>query len=662
MRAVALFASGVGYFQHAGSVAAPGEVRLSFKEEQIDDLLKSLVVEDVDGGAALQAVYPSREPLERLLAGLQVDLSDNPGMGELLTRLRGARVSLTFQGEALTGRIISAEQRPVTMDHKGEGINDWVVNLSAEDGVLRSLPWRDVRNLQVLEDRVRQDLGRALELLDGNRGRERREVVIPIPGQGSKRVRLGYVMESPVWKSAWRLSLPALDAKTDKGRLQGWAVVENQSGQDWHDVRLTLASGRPISFIEELSKPWYRPRQRIVDPLRLRGAIERELEVQNRSQAERQVQMQVQNAIPQAAAAKAARRPPEAPPPEDRSVARLGGEPPWEMAIPDPGPEAILASGEQAGETFIFKVEGVNLDRGQGAMLPIVSAPVEVERLTLFDTTLTGGGRSMRALKMVNTTGGALSPGPVTLYDGDLYAGEARFEHLSAGADQLLSYALDLDVEVVHQSKPSQRRLESVKVVKGVLELSRREKRIHRYTIRNRGKESRQVVVIQSRDAGWDVVAPANRKTTGRHWRFPLIVAGGAAMPLEVEEEHLQSQQVALLHTSESALRLLVSEEGMEASVRKGLEGVLSRQRELEEVEQQIKVQQEERHRLEQEQARLRDNLKTAPGDSHFHARMLEKLDAVENRIEEVSGQTEKLRKDLENGKAALEKELMQMS
>ncbi|MBF0461966.1 MAG: hypothetical protein HQL87_11265 [Magnetococcales bacterium] len=343
-------------------------------------------------------------------------------------------------------------------------------------------------------------------------------------------------------------------------------------------------------------------------------------------------------------------------------MTRSGNETPWEMAIPDPGPDAILASGEQAGETFVFKVEGVNLDRGQGAMLPIVSAPVEVERLTLFDTTLSGGGRSMRALKVVNTTGGALSPGPVTLYDGDLYAGEARFEHLSAGADQLLSYALDLDVEVVHQSKPSQHRLESVKVVKGVLELSRREKRTHRYHIRNRGKESRQVVVIQPREAGWDVVAPADRKATGRNWRFPLLVAGEAAMPLEIEEEHLQSQQVTLLHTSESALRLLVAEEGMEASMRKALEGVLARQRELEEVEQQIKVQQEELHRLEQEQARLRDNLKTAPGDSHFHARMLEKLDAVENRIEEVSGQAEKLRKELENGKAALEKELMQMS
>ncbi|MBF0308695.1 MAG: DUF4139 domain-containing protein [Magnetococcales bacterium] len=654
MRAVALFASGVGYFQHAGPVTAPDAVRLSFKEEQIDDLLKSLVVEDVDGGSALQAVYPSREPLERLLAGLQVDLSDDPGVGELLTRLRGARVSVTFQGEVLKGRITGAEQRPVVMDAKGEAGNDWVVNLAGEEGMLRSLPWREVRGLQVLDERVRQDLGRALEILDGNRGKERREVVIPIPGQGAKRVRLGYVMESPVWKSAWRLSLPAVEAKSGKSRLQGWAIVENQSGQDWKDVRLTLASGRPISFIEELSKPWYRPRQRIVDPLQLRAAQERELEMQNRGQAQRQM---LRSAAPAALAKAGGGRNLMM----DNEVA-AEREQAWETALPDPGPEAILASGEQAGETFVFKVEGVNLERGQGAMLPIVSAPLEVERLTLFDTGMAGGGRSMRALKVVNTTGGALPPGPVTLYDGDLYAGEARFEHLSAGADQLLSYALDLDVEVVRQGGPTQRRLESVKMVKGVLELSRREKRVQRYSVRNRGKEARQVVVIQPREAGWEMVSPATRKETGRSWRLPMTVAAGAQAPLEVVEERLQSQQVALLTSNEASLSLLVAEEGMEASVRKGLEGLLAKRRELGEVEARLKVQQEELQRLEQEQGRLRENLQTAPGDSRFHSRMLEKLDAVENRIEGVLAQMEKLRKELENGKAALEKELLLMS
>ncbi len=659
MRAVALFASGVGYFQHAGAVAAPGEVRLSFKDDQIDDLLKSLVVEDVDGGAALQAIYPSREPLERLLAGLQVDLSDNPGMGDLLTRLRGARVAITVQGEQLQGRLSGAEQRPVAMEGKGEGwANDWVITLASDEGTLRSLPWREVRGLQILEERVRHDLARALELLDGNRGRERREVVIPIPGEGSRRIRLGYVMESPVWKSAWRLSLPAVESKHNEARLQGWAVVENQSGQDWREVRLTLASGRPISFIEELSKPWYRPRQRIVDPLRLRGAAERDLEQQSRFQAERQL---VRAVAPMAAAKAGGRQEMAKAMREEVESQALVPESPWETSLPDPGPEAIIASGEQAGETFVFKVEGVNLDRGQGAMLPIVNAAVAVERLTLFDTTLAGGGRSMRALKVSNGTGGAISPGPVALYDGDLYAGEARFDHLPPGADQLLSYALDLDVEVVKQGTPLQKRLESVKVVKGVLELSHREKRIQRYSVRNRGKESRQVVVVQAREGGWQMVAPGAVRETSRHWRIPLTVAAGGQQSLEVVEERVQGQQVVLLTATESVLSLWVAEEGMDTTVRKALEGVLSQRRALATLESRIKEQEEELQRLEQEQVRVRDNLHTVPNASHFHARMLEKMDGLENRIEALHGQLEQLRQEVVGGKAALEKELLQL-
>ncbi|MBF0348333.1 MAG: hypothetical protein HQL81_11750 [Magnetococcales bacterium] len=665
VRSVSLFASGVGYFQHAGVVAAPGEVRLSFKEEQIDDLLKSLVVEEMDGGAALQVVYPSREPLDRLLAGLQVDLADNPGMGELLNRLRGAKVEISAQGEQLTGRLLSAEQRPVAVDAKGEGIQDWVVNLTSEDGVLHSLSWRNVRGLKVLEERVRQDLARALEILDGNRGRERREVIIFIPGQGNKRVRLGYVMESPVWKSAWRLSLPASDAgKSGKGRLQGWAVIENQSGQDWKDVRLMLASGRPVSFVEELSKPWYRPRQRIVDPLHLRMGQERDLAVENPALAEQQMMRSMPLAMPQAPAAKAVGRSLEGgrqlgPPVQELDSANAAS---WETAMPDPGPEAILASGEQSGETFVFKVEGVHLDRGQGAMLPIVSAPVDVERLTLFDTALPGGGRSMRALKMVNTTGGVLPPGPVTLYDGELYAGEARFEHLSPGSDQLFSYALDLDMEVIREGAPIHRKLEMVKVVKGVMELFRREKRTTEYSIRNRGKETRQLVVMQPMESGWELVTPANRTKIKRKWNVPLTVASGAQLLLEVVEERLQGQKVVLLNASESAISLLLSEDGMDSAVRKGLKGVLARRQALNEVENRMKGRQEDLERLKQEQERLRENMNTSPAESRFHARMLEKLDVMENRIEETLGEIEKLRKELALGKAALEQALLQMS
>ena len=91
VKEVTLFSSGVGYFQHDGTVSGDGEARLSFKTAQINDILKSLILQDLDGGHVGVVTYPSQDPLDKTLASFQVNLGDNPSLGELLNKLRGAR-------------------------------------------------------------------------------------------------------------------------------------------------------------------------------------------------------------------------------------------------------------------------------------------------------------------------------------------------------------------------------------------------------------------------------------------------------------------------------------------------------------------------------------------------------------------------------------------
>jgi len=47
---VMLFSSGVGYFEHSGSVRGNTATELRFKTTQINDILKSIVLQDQDGG------------------------------------------------------------------------------------------------------------------------------------------------------------------------------------------------------------------------------------------------------------------------------------------------------------------------------------------------------------------------------------------------------------------------------------------------------------------------------------------------------------------------------------------------------------------------------------------------------------------------------------
>ena len=71
------------------------------------------------------------------------------------------------------------------------------------------------------------------------------------------------MIENPIWKTSYRLVLDK--EKEDKPFLQGWAMVENPTDEDWKDVRMALVSGRPISFQMDLYNPLYVPRP-IVEP------------------------------------------------------------------------------------------------------------------------------------------------------------------------------------------------------------------------------------------------------------------------------------------------------------------------------------------------------------------------------------------------------------
>src|SRR6185369_11708652 len=95
VKEVVLFSSGVGYFEHFGKVNGNADQVLRFKTEQINDILKSLVLEDLDGGKVAAVTYPSQGPLARTLKSFQIDLTSNPPLAELLNQLRGAKVSVT---------------------------------------------------------------------------------------------------------------------------------------------------------------------------------------------------------------------------------------------------------------------------------------------------------------------------------------------------------------------------------------------------------------------------------------------------------------------------------------------------------------------------------------------------------------------------------------
>jgi hypothetical protein len=253
VKRVVLYSSGVGYFEHAGKVVNDGRAELRFRTEQINDMLKSLVLQDLGGGTVGAVVYPSQNPLAKTLKSFQVDISANPSLGELLNQLRGAEVVVEGAGEEVTGVILGLEkvEKPVA---EGQPVRVWMLNLIS-GGLIRAVELGGLRRIELVDEQLQAELNGALTALTQARDQDKKPVHIEFRGQGERTVRMGYVIETPIWKTTYRLVMPADD--TDTGYLQGWAIVENQTESDWSDVTLSLVSGRPISFVQDLYQPLY---------------------------------------------------------------------------------------------------------------------------------------------------------------------------------------------------------------------------------------------------------------------------------------------------------------------------------------------------------------------------------------------------------------------
>ena len=251
---VILFTSGVGYFEHSGRVDGDAEVVLRFDEAALNDVLKSLLVEDTRGRVA-GVVYPTQAPVERTLRSFAIDLSGGPDLAGILKQVRGAEVVVQTPSGTTRGTVVSVE---TAWKDIGDGVGGVpVLTLLTQNGLV-TIRLDTARNLQFTDASLRDELEAALTALGEDRGGERKPVRVQFRGDGPRPVRLGYVVESPVWKTSYRLVLP--EGEQGEGLLQGWALVENPTESDWRDVDLTLVSGRPVSFVQDLYTPRYLPR------------------------------------------------------------------------------------------------------------------------------------------------------------------------------------------------------------------------------------------------------------------------------------------------------------------------------------------------------------------------------------------------------------------
>lgn len=254
MRRVVLYKNGVGYFEHLGRVRGSQDVHIDFTSAQLNDVLKSLTVLDLNGGRITGVDYNSEAPIARRLGTLRLALSERPSVSEFLGALRGARLEVRgATGLAVTGKLLSVERK--TRNSANWATETEEISLITDTGEVRTVDLNPSTSVRIVDRDLQAEVGKYLGLIASAREQDVRRMTVSTAGTGERNLYVSYISEVPIWKTTYRIVLPSKPDK--KPLLQGWAIIDNTVGEDWNDVDLSLVAGAPHSFIQQLSEPYY---------------------------------------------------------------------------------------------------------------------------------------------------------------------------------------------------------------------------------------------------------------------------------------------------------------------------------------------------------------------------------------------------------------------
>ena len=649
LRRVLLSTGGVGYFEYEARVDGDAELSLTVRLDQVDDVLKSLVVYD-DTGRLGEVSLPGREPLREAFRELPFGPEALESPVALLDALRGAEVD-SIGARDVAGRIVAVTPEAAQLPNGQGTVVRHRLSLMTDDG-LQQLIVEDSDAIRFADSDLQAQVGAALAALARHGRQDRRVLTVHLAGEEERTVRVAYVVEAPLWKTSYRLTM-AGDPATARGLLQGWAVVENLSGEDWRDVELTVVSGNPVTFRQALYDAYYVDRPEV--PVEVLGRVLPPVD-------EGTVRMPAGATLGRAPVAPA---PGVAMPAQPEAQRGFAAEAADAMAMPTrPAPteaQLMAAEGEEAATQVAFRFpEPISVEAGHTVLVPIVSTALPAERLSVY-TASVHARHPLASVRLVNDSGVGLPPGVLTLYERAAegasadFVGEARLATLPAGDARLVSYAVDQKV-TVDRLEGETRTIARGSIVDGVLRVVVTDRRSTQYTIAGAPQEDRVVVVEQPRLAGWELVAPDGFEVEAgeAHYRLTVEVPAGETIVLDAVLERPREETYELWQLRPDQVAFFANSAELPSEVRAAIESLSRYQSDIAEAERRLQRAEAETLRVVEEQARVRDNLSAVPRDSDLYRRYLATMAQQEDELARLQGEAAQARDAVEAAQQAL--------
>jgi hypothetical protein len=674
IKRVILYSNGVAYIERRGFVTGDAKVDLSFKQSQVDDVLKSMVVLDLGQGRIGAVSYNSSAPpsakMSEIPFGVDSDTDEGGGLAGVLKQLQGARVLVTSSKGTATGSILTVEKRALKTDKTESEV--YALVIASESGEISSFDLADVRSVKLLEEGTRRDVNEFANATAQARRRDAKTITVTSEGSGQREMVVSYTIAAPIWKTTYRV---VLDSE-GKPFFQGWAIVDNVSDEDWTGVKLSLVSGTPISFIQPIQKPMYRYRPVIPMPedLNLEPQVYEEGGTgegsgkgygagdggEDSTQARTvsggvgaTVTVQQLNNLPLNA----------------RSASNLlgltaGAAGPSETAISTAlannrsGVETA-ASGEEIGDLFEYRVEQpITVNRDRSALIPIVQTKMDGERISVYNEE-TRRDRPMSGLLLKNTTSLTLENGSMTVLDRDAYAGEALMERLKPKEQRLISFAVDLGTLITVKDEEARAPAKLIKAEKGVFQVHYFQSNRKIYHLSNQTERAKVLYIEYPVKKDWELSddTPAPTIVTQKYYRFRVELAPFAKVDFPITERQGLVDNYQIGNISPADLELFVQRKYVDEKTRAALEKFIGLRNQIAQISGQIQILGDEEEKIGADQKRLRDNIEAlakTPEAKTLIERYIAKANEQETRLEQI----DKERKTLEKQQQDLEDEL----
>ena len=635
---IVLYKTGIGYFQRKGKIKG-NSLKLNFKKQMMNDILATLTILTTNSQVTGVSYEGQDIDLKTALEDVLIKLTPQSTFLTLLKQVVGCKILLEISSTTYEGTLLGIQDIPIVIEENI--VNQQNLVLQKDDGTILNLPILEVRNFKILDDKMQNELEYFLQKVYESKKENNKTLTIffdNVPSDGDE-VEINYLQEIPAWKCSYRLVFTE-----EQVMIQGWSMVDNILDEDWNNVNMSLIAGLPISFIYDLYSPaWIeRPEVERKDKYDITIAKFEEAEEEYEKMDKKK-------------ATRAPPRPMAAPAPAGKPFrSRLGLIASKELAREEAfdmddeitierttSSVKVTTEGEAEGDFFQYRIGvPITVMRNQSSLVPILQTNIKGEKISVYNEEARKNN-PMLTIELKNDSELTLEEGPISLYEGDRFAGEAMLPFMKKGEMRRIPYAVDLGVTVEKKLKSYSAKTHSIKIKNaGVYTYNFYIKEMKYKLINKTNDEEKEIIVehpIESNYELFDTVEPFEK--TKNFLRFKVKIDPKKKDELIVKTRYLSSSMTNYEYVDKKFIENLLTLKLISENENVFLLKMVKLMRKKSDTNSDLNTLRNNKVQIFNDQARLRKNIKSlsqTTSETRLRDKYISKLEEQEDEVERI--------------------------